>query len=100
MITVPQHNWETGQEDQVDYPDELFTPFLAWLFTTNRWREEQYLVEDKVNLIRVEMAKHRAGLAVEAAARAVEDQALADRAKAALDYVDELLAGGPGAGVE
>ena len=92
MIKITEHNWETALGEEVEYPTELFQELLHWLFTTKRWMEESFLVEDQVRKVKTAMAEWRAEQALLAAQGDADNQALADRAKAAVAYVDKLLA--------
>src|SRR5689334_17853658 len=58
-MRIPEHNWETGNVEEREYPDELFAPLIVWLLTTRAWMEDQSRVERRVLAVKREMATYR-----------------------------------------
>jgi hypothetical protein len=94
-VKIPRHNWDTQQLDYLEYPNELFEPFLVWLLTTSAWREDHSRVEQRVIGLERRMADYRnppdthheadapVSLAAEIKARRVANMAKARAAKRA-----------------
>jgi hypothetical protein len=58
-MRIPRHNWDTGNMEDVEYPDELFRPFLVWLCTTSAWQEDHRRVEQQYRILERKMADYR-----------------------------------------
>lgn len=58
-MRLKRWDWDAQNFIEEDYPDEMFRPFLNWLFTTKMWIEQPDLVNGKVLQLQRAMAEHR-----------------------------------------
>jgi hypothetical protein len=60
-MKLDRWDWDRQAFIQDEFPDELFRPFLNWLFTTKTWVEYPDLVNAKVLQLQRAMAEYRQG---------------------------------------
>jgi hypothetical protein len=54
-------HWDFDHQNYavVDYPDDLFRPFLDWLFTTKTWWADQSLIRERTIKLEQAMGEYR-----------------------------------------
>jgi len=58
-MNIRRWDWDKQAFVEDTYPEEMFRPFLDWLFTTKNWREDPRRVNDRVLQLEKDMAAFR-----------------------------------------
>lgn len=85
-MRLPHYDWNKGNLEYFDYPDELIQPFIEYLLRKNRWSVDLETVLDKFSKLRTKLHEYRV-------ARMFEDKERLERSKG---LQEQLLGAVPG----